>query len=167
MKAPTGVRTKHEPLVDPCSRWAGEIESLRLLLWNRNIRDPKTLLPGWLFKVREIFGVEFCFATLQGNGANVGFAVPQEENESRLCWDGVSPQSQSAGDSNSFVNRQGLGRAFAVVLLCAPGKRPLGTVAMGSSVPRTFTRTELYVFQTLADDLAWALDLRESRSMHG
>lgn len=140
---------------------------IRSFLWNQEITDATVLLTQFLTRLRRFFRVDFCFAAVLFEGAQVlEVGLPESKRErlpvnfARHCLDLIA---------NSRVPivwkqpRKPFEFCSTVVSPLSPSfGRPLGFVMMGHCLPKNFASSELFLLQSLSSELSWAI--RELRS---
>jgi signal transduction histidine kinase len=141
---------------------------IRSFLWTQEITDETILLTQFLARVRRFFNVDFCFAAFFFENAKVfEVGLPETKtkqlpvNFSHLCLELIA---------NSRVPlvwnqpRAPFDFPSAVISPLSPSVgQPLGFVMMGHSVTRIFASSELFVLQSLAGELSWAIRALRSR----
>jgi signal transduction histidine kinase len=165
-----------EGLRDQRNRWDSFLglweraNLIRSFLWNQEIADEAVLLTQFLARLRRFFNVDFCFAALLFEGAKmleVGLPVAKRErlpvNFARLCLDLI------ANSRVPIVWKQPhkpFEFCSTVISPLSPSiGQPLGFLMMGHSMPKSFASSELFLLQSLAGELSWAIrDLRSKKS---
>lgn len=143
---------------------------IRSFLWNQEITDETVLLSQFLARLRRFFSVDFCFAALLFEGGKVlEVGLPEAKKErlpvnfARYCLDLIA---------NSRVPivwkqpRKPFEFCSTVISPLSPSiGQPLGLVMMGHSLPKSFASSELFLLQSLAGELSWAIrDLRSKKN---
>lgn len=163
-------------LKDQRNRWDSFLELwqranlIRSFLWNQEITDETVLLTQFLARLRRFFSVDFCFAALLFEGAKVlELGLPEAKMErlpvnfARLCLDLIA---------NSCVpivwkhpNKPFEFCSTVISPLSPSIGQPLGFVMMGHSMPKSFASSQLFLLQSLAGELSWAIrDLRSKQN---
>jgi signal transduction histidine kinase len=141
---------------------------IRSFLWTQEITDERVLLTQFLSRIRTFFNVDFCFAAVFFENARVfEVGIPEVKtkhlpvNFSQLCLE----QIENARVPLVWNQRR---PAFefrsAVISPLSPSiGQPLGFVMLAHSVTRIFASPELFVLQSLAGELSWAIRVLRSR----
>lgn len=140
---------------------------LRSFLWTQEIDDEKTLLRQFLMRLRQFFTVDFCFVTLFFDAEKVLQVGLPEGSTSKLPANFVRQAVDLIANSRAPVTWKQFSKDFgfkSVVLspLSPAVGQPLGFLMLGHSRPKSFTRSELFLLQSLSSELSWVI--RELRS---
>ena len=135
---------------------------IRNFLWTQKIDDERLLLTQFLARLRRFFGVDFCYGALFVESERaVAVGVPEAglqqlpQNFPRRCLDLVAA-SQSPITWKQGQGEFGFRSAVVAPLTSYEGQR-LGVLMMGHSGVRSFTSMELFLLQSLADELSWVV----------
>ena len=135
---------------------------LRAYCWTQQCSDEKALLNQFLVRLRRLFGVDFCFGALGGMDSKlVELGVPEAgmaklpANLSRRCLDIVA-NSRAPIAWNDVSGEFGF-RSAVVVPVTPPAGQAVGFLLLGHTIRRGYTPPELFVLQTLASELSWAV----------
>ena len=135
---------------------------LRAYCWTQQCGDEKALLNQFLVRLRRLFSVDFCFAALGGKDSKlVEFGVPEAgmanvpANLSQRCLDIVA-NSRAPIAWNDVSGEFGF-RSAVVVPVTPPAGQALGFLLLGHTIRRGYTASELFLLQTLAGELSWAV----------
>ena len=140
---------------------------LRSFLWTQEIDDEKTLVKQFLMRLRQFFTVDFCFVALFLNAGKVLQLGLPEASTSKLPANFVRQALDLIAHSRAPVTWKQFSKdsGFKSVVLSplspAVGQ-PLGFFMFGHARPKNFTRSELFLLQSLSSEFSWAI--RELRS---
>jgi hypothetical protein len=151
----TNLRNVRESAID----WRDRVHSIRAFLWTQEIADEKELLTQFLARVRRLFAADFCFGALFFDREKILEAgLPEAalthvpSNFSRVCLDLIG----SSRTPITLSHHDGC-RSKVVCPLSPAVGQPLGFVTLGYSAARRFSSSELFLLQSLAGELGWAL----------
>jgi signal transduction histidine kinase len=131
---------------------------IRSILWNKPFANQRALLIEFLTKLREFFGVDFCFGFLtlnNGQFAEVGLPEASVDrlpaNFSRHCLRLVSNPGtpvvwNDVSDNFGF-------RSTLITPITAPAGRSAGFLMLGHRRRKSYTAAELFLVQTLAAEV--------------
>lgn len=163
MKVVDGLRLQS---IDQGERWDSLPElwerarSIRAFAWTQERADDRAFLSQWLARVKELFGVDFCFATLTVEDTEIDISWPEEFSAQIPSSAVRSLLDRIDSSQGCFVmedsNREWGFQSLVLTSLPPADDSPIGALLMGSVTPRAFTPPELFVFQSLALDLGWA-----------
>jgi signal transduction histidine kinase len=135
---------------------------LRAYCWTQQCGDERALLNQFLVRLRRLFSVDFCFGALGSKDSKlVEFAVPEARmadlpvNLSRRCLDIVA-NSRAPIAWNDVSGEFGF-RSAVVIPVTPPAGPALGFLLLGHTIRRSYTASELFLLQTLAGELSWAV----------
>jgi signal transduction histidine kinase len=139
----------------------------RSFIWSQEIADEKTLFKQFLVRVRRFFSVDFCFVALSLEGGKILQLAFPEDSISHLPPNFVRRALDLIANSRVPVTWKQLskdsGFKSVVISPLSPAVgQPLGFFMLGHRQSKLFTRPELFLLQSLAGELSWAV--RELRS---
>lgn len=153
--------TEQEERWDPLLGLWERARSIRALAWKRKSADDRAFVSQWLARVKELFGVDFCFATLTVEDTAIDISWPEEFSAQIPSSVVRSLLDRIDSSQGCFVmedsSREWGFQSLVFTSLPPSDDSPIGALLMGSVMPRTFTPPELFVFQSLAVDLGWTL----------
>ena len=135
---------------------------LRSFVWTQDSADEKTFFKQFLVRVRRFFSVDFCFVALFLDGGKVLQLAFPEDAISHLPPNFVRRALDLIANSRLPVTWEQLSKDSAfksvVVSPLSPAVGyPLGFFMLGHRQSKHFTRPELYLLQSLAGELSWAV----------
>ncbi len=144
---------------------------IRSFLWTQESNDEAVLLNQFLARLRRLFNVDFCFAAIFFEGAKaLEVGLPETKtkqlpvNFARLCLDLI------ASSRIPIVwkqRRKPFDFCSTVISPLSPSiGQPLGFVMMGHSMPKSFASSELFLLQSLAGELSWAIRVLRTKANH-
>ncbi len=144
---------------------------IRSFLWTQEITDKAVLLNQFLARLRRLFGVDFCFVALLFEGAKaLEVGLPEAKakqlpvNFARLCLDLIASSRVPIVWKQP---RKPFDFCSTVISPLSPSiGQPLGFVMMGHSLPKNFSSSELFLLQSLAGELSWAIRALHSKEDH-
>ena len=144
---------------------------IRSFLWTQEISDEAVLLTQFLARLRRFFNVDFCFAAILFEGAKVlEVGLPEAKtkqlpvNFARLCLDLIASSRVPIVWKQP---RNPFDFCSTVISPLSPSiGQPLGFVMMGHSMPKSFASSELFLLQSLAGELSWAIRALHSTENH-
>ena len=139
---------------------------MRAFLWHQQYLDVRALLIQFLVRLRRFYGVDFCSGGLLDGEQLTVAAVPEAGldqlpgNFARRCLDLVA-HARAPITWNEVKAEFGL-RSMVVAPIAPPSGVLVGFLMLGHSSRRVYSAAELFVLQTLADELSWV-----AREMNG
>jgi signal transduction histidine kinase len=140
---------------------------IRSFIWSQESADEAALSTQFLARARRFFKIDFCFIALRQEGGKIVQAGVPEALLDQLPVDFVRRALEVVADSRIPVTWSRLhpktGFHTVVVSPLSPAVgQPLGFLMLGHSSARHFTKSELFLLQSLAGEVSWAI--RELRS---
>jgi signal transduction histidine kinase len=140
---------------------------LRSFIWSQEVADEKTLFKQFLVRVRRFFSVDFCFVALSLDGGKILQLAFPEDSISHLPPNFVRRALDLIANSRVPVtwkqlSKDSVFKSVVVSPLSPAVGQPLGFFMLGHKQSKLFTRPELFLLQSLASELSWAV--RELRS---
>jgi signal transduction histidine kinase len=144
---------------------------IRSFVWSHESSDETALFNQFLVRVRRFFNIDFCFiALLQEGGKIIQVGVP-EAALGHLPADFVRRSLDIVANSRipvtwkQFHAKTGF-RTVVVSPLSPSVGEPLGFLMLGHTRGRSFTRAELFLLQSMAGELSWAIRELRSKQSH-
>lgn len=140
---------------------------IRSFLQSQECADESALLKQLLVRIRRFFSSDFCFAALysEDNGKQVQMGVP-ETTVDHLPANFVRQTLDLLSNSRvpltwKHLSKESGFRNVAVAPIAGEVGKPMGFLMLAHGQQRGLGQGELFVLQSLAGELAWAL-----RTMH-
>ena len=142
---------------------------IRSFVWSQESADETALFTHFLVRMRRFFKIDFCFIALHQEDGKIMQAGVPEALLDQLPVDFVRRSMDVVANSRVPVAWKRLhaktGFQTVVVSPLSPSVgQPLGFLMLGHSRARHFTKAELFLLQSLAGEVSWAV--RELRSKH-
>ena len=132
---------------------------IRAFLWQQKYDDAKALLIQFLVRLRRFYGIDFCSGGLvEGESLNAA-AVPEAGleqlpgNFAGRCLTLVA-HARAPITWNEVKAEFGF-RSMVVAPVAPPSGTPVGFLMLGHTSRRVYSGAELFVLQSLANELAW------------
>jgi signal transduction histidine kinase len=142
---------------------------IRSFVWSQESADEAALFTQFLVRLRRFFKIDFCFIALHQDGGKIAQVGVPEALLGQLPVDFVRRSLELMANSRipvTWTRPQDKNRFHTVVVspLSPSVGQPLGFLMLGHSRVRHFTNAELFLLQSLAGEVSWAI--RELRSKH-
>ena len=143
---------------------------IRSFVWSQESPDETALFTQYLVRVRRFFKVDFSFIALHHEDGKIAQAGVPEALLDQLPVDFVRRSMELIANSRipvCWTRLHAKTRFHTVVIspLSPAVGRPLGFLMLGHARARHFTNAELFLIQSLAGEVSWAI--RELRSKQG
>jgi signal transduction histidine kinase len=145
---------------------------IRSFVWSQESPDETALFTQVLARIRRFFKIDFCFIAVHQEGGKVAQAGVPEALLDQLPVDFVRRSFELIANSRIPVCWTRLhaktGFHTVVVSPLSPSVgQPLGFLMFGHSRARHFTNAELFLIQSLAGEVSWAIRELRSKQTHG
>jgi signal transduction histidine kinase len=145
---------------------------IRSFIWSQESEDEAALFSQFLARLRRFFKIDFCFIALhQEDEKTIQGGVPEALID-QLPVDFVRRSLDLVAASripvawNQLHAKTGF-RTVVVSPLSPAVGQPLGFLMLGHKRNRHFTKAELFLLQSLAGEVSWAVrELRSKRRHH-
>jgi signal transduction histidine kinase len=172
MQLPTQVTEWRESHWDSFLRLWERANLIRSFVWSQDGTDEHALLSQFLVRMRRFFNnVDFCFGALREEGGKVTQAGVPEAILDQLPADFVRRSMDLVANSpipvvsKQLYDKTGFQTAIVAPLSPAVGQ-PFGFLMLGHSRSRHFNKAELFLLQSLAGEVSWAVRELRSRRKH-
>lgn len=144
---------------------------IRSFVWSQESADEAALFTQFLVRMRRFFKIDFCFIALHQEGGKIMQAGVPEALIDQLPVDFVRRSMDLVANSRIPVTWKQLhaktGFQTVVISPLSPSVgQPLGFLMLGHSRGRHFTKAELFLLQSLAGDVSWAVRELRSKQRH-
>ena len=143
---------------------------IRAFLWQQQYRDAKPFLIQFLVRLRRFYSSDFCSGGLVDGGTLTAAAVPEAGleqlpgNIAQRCFDLVA-HARIPITWNEVKAEFGF-RSMVVAPIAPPSGTPVGFLMLGHSTRRVYSAAELFVLQSLANEIAWVVRELQSQKEH-
>jgi len=143
---------------------------IRAFLWQQQYHDAKALLIQFLVRLRRFYSSDFCSGGLVDGGTLTAAAVPEAGleqlpgNIAQRCLDLVA-HARILITWNEVKAEFGF-RSMVVAPIAPPSGVPVGFLMLGHSTRRVYSAAELFVLQSLANELAWVARELQNQKEH-
>jgi signal transduction histidine kinase len=145
---------------------------IRSFIWSQESADETALFTQFLVRLRRFFKIDFCFIALQQEDEKTIQKGVPETLLDQLPVDFVRRSMDLVAASRIPIAWKQLHtktgfRTVVVSPLSPTVGQPLGFLMLGHLRNRHFTKAELFLLQSLAGEVSWAVrELRSKRSHH-
>jgi signal transduction histidine kinase len=143
---------------------------IRAFLWHQQYADAKALLIQLLVRLRRFYSIDFCSGGLIDGEKLTAAAVPEAGleqlpgNFAGRCLNLVA-HARAPITWNEVKAEFGFRSMVVAPIAPPPSGTPVGFLMLGHTSRRVYSAAELFVLQSLANELAWAA--RELHSQKG
>jgi len=143
---------------------------IRAFLWHQQYADEKALLIQFLVRLRRFYSIEFCSGGLIDGESLTAAAVPEAgleqlpDNFAGRCLNLVA-HARAPITWNEVKAEFGF-RSMVVAPVAPPSGTPVGFLMLGHTSRRLYSAAELFVLQSLANELAWVARQFHSQKEH-
>jgi hypothetical protein len=143
---------------------------IRAFLWQQQYRDARPFLIQFLVRLRRFYSSDFCSGGVIDGGMLIAAAVPEAGleqlpgNMAQRCFDLVA-HARIPITWNEVKAEFGF-RSMVVAPIAPPSGVPVGFLMLGHSTRRVYSTAELFVLQSLANEIAWVAREFQSQKEH-